>query len=72
MYERIDRDVANVEWCLLFQETVVVQLSNLKFDHCPILISMHKEWGVSSRSRKFLFLVTWLTNDGFKNVVKGL
>ncbi|XP_020239804.1 uncharacterized protein LOC109818683 [Cajanus cajan] len=71
LQERLDRGLANMDWCLLFSEATIVHLHPLKSDHCPLLLRMtYDRFSFSSR-RPFRFESAWLTYENFADLVKA-
>ena len=65
--ECLDRGLGNVEWATLFPSAEIHHLPRVKFDHCPILLS------IDPRERKplkpFKFEQMWLTDPSFPTLV---
>ena len=62
-FERLDRCLANADWCQIFPHTVVYHLPMLYSDHAPILAIM--ESSNPKPRRRFRFANWWLTEVDF-------
>lgn len=62
-YERIDRVLANAEWCALFPNANVYNLPIIWSDHAPILTVLHSKY--KKPSYTFKFENWWLLEDDF-------
>lgn len=63
-FERLDRCLANAEWCTAYPQTTVYHLPMLRSDHAPILTLLN-----SSRSRTnkpFRFANWWLLEQEYE------
>ena len=69
IFERLDRCLANAEWCTLFPNTNVFNLPIILSDHAPILIST----GSTFRRPKlqFKFENWWTYEEDFQGVAKN-
>jgi hypothetical protein len=68
-FERLDRSLANAEWCTAYPNTTVYHLPMLRSDHAPILTLLN-----SSRRRTnkpFRFENWWLLEQGYEEVAKS-
>ncbi|KAJ1295410.1 hypothetical protein BS78_01G221600 [Paspalum vaginatum] len=68
-FERLDRCMANIEWCAAFPSTTVYHLPMMYSDHAPILATL-----TSSRKqvkKPFKFENWWLLEKDFNDVAKG-
>jgi hypothetical protein len=69
VFERLDRCLANAEWCDLFPNTNVFNLPIILSDHAPILVSTECKF---PRPRlTFKFENWWPLEDDFQNVAKA-
>jgi exonuclease III len=67
---RLDRVVANTEWCILFPAVVINTEAIISSDHAPLLLNLN-EFGHSGRSRyKFRYEAQWAKERGCKDVIK--
>lgn len=67
-YERLDRFLANAEWCTTYPTTSVYRLPMMKSDHAPILALLE-----SSRpkiKKPFRFENWWLLENDFQKIAK--
>jgi hypothetical protein len=67
-YERLDRCLANAEWCRVFPTSSVLHLPMMYSDHAPILLL-----SVSNRQRPkkpFRFENWWLMEEDFQDVAQ--
>jgi hypothetical protein len=67
-YERLDRCLANAEWCRVFPTSLVLHLPMMYNDHAPILLL-----SVSNRQRPkkpFRFENWWLMEEDFQDVAQ--
>jgi hypothetical protein len=71
--ERLDRAVANGEWCDFFTMVHVNILANRSSDHHPLFITFEKD-AVVRRDRKKIFRVeeSWKSYADYKEVVKKI
>jgi hypothetical protein len=69
--ERLDRAVANPEWCQLFDAVDVQVLPRCFSDHNPLLVSIsnsqHVKW---RKSRQFRFEASWVAHKEHKPLIK--
>jgi hypothetical protein len=68
-FERLDRSLANAEWCTAYPNTTVYHLPMLRSDHAPILTLLN-----SSRrhtNKPFRFENWWLLEQGYEEVAKS-
>lgn len=69
-FERLDRSLANAEWCTSYPNTIVYHLPMLRSDHAPILTLLN-----SSKRRTngpFCFENWWLLEQGYEDVAKNI
>jgi hypothetical protein len=71
--ERLDRVVANGEWCAFFTNIDVAVLANRSSDHHPLLINYMKEAGTIRRKNN-LFRVedSWKAHPDYRDTVKQI
>ncbi|XP_059429232.1 uncharacterized protein LOC132163048 [Corylus avellana] len=69
--ERLDRTVANGEWCSLFPNVEVFVMARRSSHHNPIIISFGP-MGSSGRqrNRQFRFEARWTKLDGYEDTIK--
>jgi endonuclease/exonuclease/phosphatase family metal-dependent hydrolase len=67
-FQRLDRALANADWCIEFPATTVYHLPMLRSDHAPILTMLHSN---RARTNKpFCFENWWLMEQDFQEVAK--
>jgi hypothetical protein len=67
-YERLDRCLANAEWCRAFPTTTVLHLPMMYSDHAPILLLPTSQ---RQRPRKpFRFENWWLMEEDFQQIAQ--
>jgi hypothetical protein len=68
--ERLDRVVANMEWCDMWKGTGVEVLVCCSSDHLPLLLSLNKN-GTHSRKnwRPFRYEAGWSKNGEVKKII---
>lgn len=72
VHERLDRCVVNKMWDLSIHDMSLWHLNKLKSDQRPIFLKIKDPNGThSNRMPIFRFQSAWLTDDSFKEVVKG-
>jgi hypothetical protein len=69
IFERLDRCLANAEWCTLFPNTNVFNLPIIIGDHAPILISTESNF--HRPKLQFKFENWWTYEEDFQNVAKN-
>ncbi|BAS96693.1 Os06g0205337 [Oryza sativa Japonica Group] len=69
IYERLDRCLANVEWCSKFPYTTVYHLPLIYGDHAPILILLNPTHRKPKKS--FKFENWWLSENDFHDLAKN-
>jgi hypothetical protein len=67
-FERLDRFLANAEWCATFPNTAVYHLPMMRSDHAPILAILTSN--KAKRKRPFHFENYWLLEPDFKQVAQ--
>jgi hypothetical protein len=65
-YERLDRCLANAEWCMMYPETTVLHLPMMHSDHTPILVVLNSNY--SQPNKPFRFENWWLLDQDFHDV----
>ena len=68
MFERLDRCLANAEWCDVFPNTNVFNLPIILGDHAPILISTESQF--RRPKLNFKFENWWTMEEDFQIVTK--
>jgi hypothetical protein len=68
VFERLDRCLANAEWCDMFPNTNVFNLPIILGDHAPILVSTQSQY--RRPKLKFKFENWWTMEEDFQNVAK--
>ncbi|XP_061357706.1 uncharacterized protein LOC133302012, partial [Gastrolobium bilobum] len=71
LQERLDRVCANENWNLVFPNRVAFNLPFFGSDHRPVLLWEGQPAIYPRRERPFRFLVSWLTESTFHEVVNG-
>jgi hypothetical protein len=67
-YERLDRCLANAEWCLSFPSTTIYHLPMMYSDHAPILAVLNSE---RPRTNKpFRFENWWLSEQEYEDIAR--
>ncbi|KAF2926841.1 hypothetical protein DAI22_06g159100 [Oryza sativa Japonica Group] len=69
IFERLDRCLANVEWCHHFPNTNVYHIPLIYGDHAPILVLLNPNFRKPKRS--FKFENWWLLEEDFNTVAKN-
>jgi hypothetical protein len=69
IFERLDRCLANAEWCAIFPSTNVFNLPIILSDHAPILISTESKF--HKPKLQFKFENWWTYEDDFQGVAKN-
>ncbi|XP_028786380.1 uncharacterized protein LOC114742276 [Neltuma alba] len=64
---RLDRVLANDEWCRLFPNARVSHLPFYKSDHRPLLVQL--DFITERPKRPFRFIAAWVLHDDFKRFV---
>ncbi|KAL0290340.1 UNVERIFIED_CONTAM: hypothetical protein Sangu_2578200 [Sesamum angustifolium] len=64
---RIDRGVANADWCLLYPNAFITHLPAIASDHCPLLLVTHPN--NSNRPRPFFFEEMWCRDFSCESVI---
>jgi hypothetical protein len=69
VFERLDRCLANAEWCDVFPNTNVFNLPIILGDHAPILVSTESQY--RKPRLNFKFENWWTMEEDFQNVAKS-
>lgn len=69
VFERLDRCLANAEWCGLFPNTNVFNLPIMLGDHAPILVSTDSQFRKPKLS--FKFENWWTMENDFQKIAKS-
>lgn len=69
VFERLDRCLANAEWCDVFPNTNVFNLPIILSDHAPILVSTESQF--RRPKLNFKFENWWIMEEDFQNVAKS-
>jgi hypothetical protein len=69
IFERLDRCLANAEWCGLFPNTNVFNLPIIIGDHAPILVSTESQF--RRPKLHFKFENWWTFEDDFQGIAKN-
>jgi hypothetical protein len=70
--ERLDRAVANKEWCQMFEEVEVQILAARTSDHKPLLVvGGDTHYASRSHKRGFKFEARWWLDEEYNNVVQS-
>lgn len=67
--ERLDRVLANSDWCILFPDAMVQHLPRLHSDHCPILLCCEPDLVMDRSQRPLRFQSMWFSHEGFLPMV---
>ncbi|KAL2935796.1 hypothetical protein RDABS01_018914 [Bienertia sinuspersici] len=67
--ERLDRFLANEEWCSLFPDFEVRHFPVYRFDHALICLKMDEGSGNHRRDKLFRFETFWMSNDECRSVI---
>lgn len=68
---RLDREVANKEWCEVFNIADVVVMEVISLDHKPLLVSFSKKnYDRGRRKKIFKFEVSWTTDEECNEKIK--
>lgn len=70
MKERLDRTLANSDWCDLFLDVAVTVLAARTSDHKPLLVSLSSNSSWRRRKRLFRFEACWNLDAEYVEVVK--
>jgi hypothetical protein len=68
--ERLDRAMANMEWCNTWQEAGVEVMMCCSSDHLPLFLSMTKQVALGRKWRPFRYEVGWSKNGDVKKIIK--
>jgi hypothetical protein len=69
LFERLDRGLANAEWCSLFPNTNVFNLPIMFGDHAPILVSTESQFRKPKLS--FKYENWWAMEEDFQSTAKS-
>ena len=67
---RLDRGLANAEWCLNFSDAGVENIPRTASDHCPIIIRFKGIAHNYTINRPFRLLACWFDRHDFNDIVK--
>jgi hypothetical protein len=67
--ERLDRVVANEEWCAIFPKVDICVEEEMSSDHCPIFVTLKEDW---KRRRRLCFRheARWVQEDEYTKIIK--
>ena len=69
---RLDRAVANTQWCSMFQEASVQVLAGRSSDHKPILLLLDANLqGHGKNRRGFKFEMSWTLEEDYQQVIEA-
>jgi hypothetical protein len=68
--ERLDRAMANMEWCDTWQEAGMEVMVCYSSDHLPLFLSMTKQVARGRKWRPFRYEVGWSKNRDVKKIIK--
>ena len=68
-YERLDRCLANAEWCTIFPRTTIYHLPILYSDHAPILAILESK--PTPKPKPFRFENWWLLEEDFQTTANA-
>lgn len=66
--ERLDRALANADWCNSFPNAKLYHLNSSSSDHSPILLNTHDR--DQRKPHIFIYEIAWSLHDDFINVIK--
>jgi hypothetical protein len=70
--ERLDRAVANSQWCGLHHQAVVNVLASCTSDHNPLLLQLNNNAGVSGKiPKEFKVEASWMIDEDFNDIVRN-
>lgn len=69
VHERLDRGLANQEWCQLFPSAEVRVLEVATSDHLPLFLQLNKQV-YQQKGKRFRFENTWLREKDCLRIVK--
>lgn len=70
--ERLDRVMANKEWCEKFKDAEVFVLPARSSDHKPLLLSVHNRCRLyGPKRRSFKFEASWTLDEECNDVIKA-
>ncbi|KAL0382905.1 UNVERIFIED_CONTAM: hypothetical protein Scaly_0577800 [Sesamum calycinum] len=64
---RLDRGVANVEWCLLYPKAHILHLPPIASDHCPLFLETHPNY--ANKPRPFFFEEMWFRDFSCETLI---
>ncbi|KAK4411816.1 hypothetical protein Sango_0254600 [Sesamum angolense] len=64
---RLDRGVANSDWCLLYPQTIITHIPAIALDHSSLLLDTHPH--SEFRPRPFFFEEMWFRDYSCENLV---
>jgi hypothetical protein len=68
--ERLDRVVANEEWCEVFPKVDICVEEELSSDHCPIYVTLTEKLTRRSRTRMFRQEAKWAREEQYTMKIK--
>jgi len=68
-FQRLDRSLANANWCSAFPSSTVLHLPMLKSDHAPILTMFQSS--IAKTTKPFRFKNYWLLEQDFNEVARS-
>ncbi|XP_050216415.1 uncharacterized protein LOC126667478 [Mercurialis annua] len=69
LFQRLDRGLCNNNWCNIFPNAITHHLPRIHSDHRPILIKLNSIQQVTTVTKPFRFLSSWITHQDFEKVV---
>lgn len=69
--ERLDGAVINKSCCVRFDDASIFHLPKFKIDHVPLWLCFSHNVESNNGQCPFRFLASWLTHDGFSEVVRN-
>jgi exonuclease III len=68
--ERLDRGMANAEWCSLFPGAEISAEAGECSDHCPLILSTSKVLQNQYKKRGFIYDATWSKETVCRDIIK--
>jgi len=68
-FERLDRSLANAEWCATYPQSAVLHLPMIHSDHSPILTILHSSH--RRTNKPFRFENWWIMEQDFQDIAKA-
>lgn len=65
LFQRLDRVLMNIQWCIKFQNVAVFHLPFFKSDHRALLVRMSQRNKPNRNRRPFRFMASWFSHETF-------